>query len=138
MYPWYDYYTPLLLLTPSRWDGHYRWVIMLIVLAIGFTVIGFGGAYLKRRHDAKNPGLYHGAGSGSKSNSRIFSSRGQPASPAPDGHGSNPFLARPLHDSVPTEVTVPKEVAPRTRTPSRLQRQRIAESNDLEIREISR
>lgn len=127
------------MLTPSRWDGHYQWVIMLIVLAIAFTVLGVGGTYLKRRHDAKNPGLYHGADSGSRSNSRIFSiPRTQTASPAPDGLGSNPFLAPKPHDSIPAEVTVPKDVVPRTRTPARLQRHRTPEPGDLEISEVGR
>lgn len=115
---------------------------MIIVLAIGFTILGVGGTYLKRRHDAKNPGLYHGAdsaGSNSNSNSKIFSSRGQTASPGPDIAGPGHFAPLPVkHNSVPTEVAVPKDIVPQTRTPSRLQRQRPPDSGDLEITEIGR
>ncbi|EKV09793.1 Integral membrane protein [Penicillium digitatum] len=48
---------------PSWWSTHYRWVIMLIVLAIGFSLIAVLGVRFKRRYDAKRPNLYHGGGS---------------------------------------------------------------------------
>ncbi|KAJ5484378.1 Integral membrane protein [Penicillium expansum] len=47
----------------SWWSTHYRWVIMLIVLVIGFTIIAVLGVRFKRRYDAKRPNLYHGGGS---------------------------------------------------------------------------
>ncbi|KAL2801877.1 hypothetical protein BJX63DRAFT_146157 [Aspergillus granulosus] len=55
----------------SWWDGHYQWVIMVIVLVIGFSIIAAVGIWLKKRHDAKYPNLYHGHDSGS----RVFGSR---------------------------------------------------------------
>ncbi|CAI7651189.1 unnamed protein product [Penicillium glandicola] len=48
----------------SWFSTHYRWVIMLIVLVIGFSAIAVVGVWLKRRHDAKRPNLYHGSSSG--------------------------------------------------------------------------
>lgn len=45
----------------SGWfSTHWRWVVMLIVLAIGFTGLAFLGTWYKKRHDARQPGLYHG------------------------------------------------------------------------------
>ncbi|KGO77756.1 hypothetical protein PITC_010260 [Penicillium italicum] len=48
---------------PNRWSTHYRWVIMLIVLVIGFTIIAVLGVRIKRRYEAKRPNLYRGGGS---------------------------------------------------------------------------
>ncbi|KAJ5963957.1 uncharacterized protein N7479_003833 [Penicillium vulpinum] len=48
---------------PSWWSSHWRWVIMLIVLVIGFSAIAVVGVWLKRRHDARRPNLYHGGSS---------------------------------------------------------------------------
>ncbi|KAJ5447278.1 hypothetical protein N7445_002099 [Penicillium cf. griseofulvum] len=45
----------------SWWSSHYRWVIMLIVLVIGFTIIAVLGVWFKRRYEAKRPNLYGGA-----------------------------------------------------------------------------
>lgn len=116
---------------------------MLIVLAIGFTVIGVGGTYLKRRHDAKNPGLYHG-GDGSGSTGVLFS-RAAVASPATDASGAKQAFATPARvdqfgsDSVPSDVMAPMAMGSRTRTPSRLQRSPPStESGDLEVREVPR
>ncbi|KAL4941698.1 hypothetical protein BDV06DRAFT_177594 [Aspergillus oleicola] len=55
----------------SWWDGHWKWVVMVIVLAAGFTIIGVVGMWLKRRHDRRHPNLYH-AGSPGASGSRVF------------------------------------------------------------------
>ncbi|KAH8703617.1 hypothetical protein BGW36DRAFT_403971 [Talaromyces proteolyticus] len=44
----------------SWFSTHWRWIVMLIVLIIGFTLLGVGGVWLKKRLDAKQPGLYHG------------------------------------------------------------------------------
>ena len=115
---------------------------MLIVLAVGFTIIGVGGTYLKRRHDAKNPGLYHG-GDHTGSNSGIFSRGTQPSSPAPDIAGPSQFVAPSASrqvdpETVPAGFTAPRDAVPRTRTPSRLQRHRPPEPGDLEVREVGR
>ncbi|RJE27161.1 integral membrane protein [Aspergillus sclerotialis] len=123
----------------SWWSTHYRWVIMIIVLAIGFTIIGVGGTYLKRRHDAKNPGLYHGADHVG-SNSGIFRSA-QTGSPEFAGPGQFFASSASRHvnpDTVPEGVTAPRDDVPRTRTPSRLQRQRPPEPGTIEIREVGR
>ena len=114
---------------------------MIIVLAIGFTIIGVGGTYLKRRYDAKNPGLYHGRDNVG-SNSGIFSRTAQTGSPAPDVAGPGQFMvpsaSRQVNlDTVPEGAIAPRDDVPRTRTPSRLQRQR-PEPGSLEIREVGR
>ena len=52
--------------TPMRRiSTHYQWIIMVIVLIVGFTAITIGAVWLKRRHDAKYPHLYHAASRGS-------------------------------------------------------------------------
>ncbi|KAJ5640916.1 hypothetical protein N7528_000541 [Penicillium herquei] len=47
------------------WQAHYRWVIMVIVLVIGFGLIAVVGVWLRRRHDLKKgrllgPGQVYG------------------------------------------------------------------------------
>ncbi|KAJ6028799.1 hypothetical protein N7540_004375 [Penicillium herquei] len=47
------------------WQSHYRWVIMVIVLVIGFGLIAAVGVWLRRRHDLKKgrllgPGRVYG------------------------------------------------------------------------------
>ncbi|KAJ5721389.1 uncharacterized protein N7483_009323 [Penicillium malachiteum] len=49
----------------SWWQAHYRWVIMVIVLVIGFGLIAAVGVWLRRRHDLKKgrllgPGRVYG------------------------------------------------------------------------------
>ncbi|KAJ5787652.1 hypothetical protein N7457_002642 [Penicillium paradoxum] len=66
----------------SWWSSHYRWVIMLIVLVIGFSIIAVVGVWLKRRHDAKRPHLYHG-GSSSMLNTSQSAQRVSTWGPAP-------------------------------------------------------
>ncbi|KAE8552739.1 hypothetical protein EYB25_004118 [Talaromyces marneffei] len=39
---------------------HWRWVVMIIVLAVGFSVLAAVAVWLKKRFDARQPGLYHG------------------------------------------------------------------------------
>jgi hypothetical protein len=112
---------------------------MLIVLAVAFTAIAIGGVYLKRRHDAKYPGLYHGA-DGSSSNGAL-TSKGQGGSSLSTNRLDVP-PRRADHvksDSVPSEVAAPVDVGSRTRTPARLQRSpRPPGPDDLEIREAPR
>lgn len=48
-----------------RWHTHYRWVIMVIVLVIGFGLVAAIGVWLRRRHDLKRgrllgPGQIYG------------------------------------------------------------------------------
>ncbi|KAJ5740037.1 hypothetical protein N7533_012821 [Penicillium manginii] len=42
----------------SWWSTHYQWVVMLIVLVIGFSALAVLGVWLKRRYEARHPGLY--------------------------------------------------------------------------------
>ncbi|KAF7719078.1 Uncharacterized protein PECH_000262 [Penicillium ucsense] len=96
----------------SWWSTHYKWVIMLIVLAIGFGAIAAVGVYLKRRHDAKRANLYHTGGpmdsssgvlegnSYSPSNSETVTTV-KPAWAAPAGHDASQSLA----SSSRTEIT---------------------------------
>ncbi|KAE8368872.1 hypothetical protein BDV27DRAFT_121791 [Aspergillus caelatus] len=129
----------------SWWSTHYQWVIMVIVLAVGFTAIAIVGVWLKRRHDAKYPNLYHaGSGSNSGSNSGLLYNRGQNTSPGPKQPGQ--FMPAPSpvnHDeyantdsvasSSRTEVAAP---GPRL---SRLQRTpQPADVGDIETREVTR
>ncbi|KAL2815646.1 hypothetical protein BDW59DRAFT_153767 [Aspergillus cavernicola] len=59
---------------PQSWlDGHYQWIIMIVILVVGFAALAVLGVWLKRRHDAKHPHLYHAATGGS--DSRIFANR---------------------------------------------------------------
>ncbi|RMJ28625.1 integral membrane protein [Aspergillus sp. HF37] len=125
----------------SWWSSHYQWVIMLIVLAVAFTAIAVGGVYIKRRHDAKYPGLYHGADDSSSNGA--LTSKGQGSSPL----STNQLDAPPRRadyvksDPIPSarEVATPGDVGSRTRTPARLQRSpRPPEPDDLEIREAPR
>ncbi|KAL1852310.1 hypothetical protein Plec18170_006038 [Paecilomyces lecythidis] len=64
--------------SPPSWiSTHYQWIIMIIILAIGLTAIALGGMWLKRRYDAKRPGLYHGD-----------TSTAEGAVPPPDAEGA--------------------------------------------------
>ncbi|KAJ5108205.1 hypothetical protein N7456_004880 [Penicillium angulare] len=47
------------------WQSHYRWVIMVIVLILGFGLVAWLGVWLRRRHDLKRgrllgPGQVYG------------------------------------------------------------------------------
>ncbi|KAJ5280661.1 hypothetical protein N7478_006033 [Penicillium angulare] len=47
------------------WQSHYRWVIMVIVLVLGFGLVAWFGVWLRRRHDLKRgrllgPGQVYG------------------------------------------------------------------------------
>jgi hypothetical protein len=74
-------------LTKIRWSTHYQWVIMLIVLVIGFGLIGALGVWFKRRYDAKRPNLYHGGSSGTLST-------GSPPGPRDAAWGPTPMPAQ--------------------------------------------
>ncbi|KAF7586418.1 hypothetical protein BBP40_008925 [Aspergillus hancockii] len=127
---------------PSWWSGHYQWVIMVIVLIVGFGALAVLGVWLKRRHDAKYPNLYH-AGSGS--NSGLLFNRGQNASPGPKQPGQFMPTPSPVNpadyantDSVASSSNT-DVAASRTRTPSRLQKTpQPAGEGDVEIREVPR
>ncbi|KAJ5167615.1 uncharacterized protein N7482_003209 [Penicillium canariense] len=124
----------------SWWSAHYQWVIMLIVLAIGFSALAAGGVWLKRRYDAKRPGLYHGGsamGSSSgvlrrNSNSGVLSPPSAAwASPAVPGQSQS------LASSSRTEVALQGNPALPPGSRTRLQKP-TQSAADVEIRQISR
>lgn len=43
-----------------RFSTHWRWVVMLIILVIGFSALAAAAVWLKKRLDARQPNLYHG------------------------------------------------------------------------------
>lgn len=125
---------------------------MVIVLIIGFTIITLLGVWLKRRHDAKYPSLYHAAGTGSTDSGLLFNrAPNATPSPAPGQPGPLPgawaanqppgqappagyMNQDPLASSSRTEVA-----AAQGRTPSRLQKSsQPADEGDIEIREVPR
>ncbi|KAL4988188.1 hypothetical protein BDW68DRAFT_98438 [Aspergillus falconensis] len=112
----------------SWWDGHYQWVIMVIVLAVGFTVIAVVGVWLKRRHDRKHPNLYHATQGAS--DSRLFQSRNQD-SLVPRARSVNTVS---FAGSSRTNVGPPNRQGP---SPSPLQNSQGVD-NDMEIREAPR
>ncbi|KAE8151637.1 hypothetical protein BDV25DRAFT_89496 [Aspergillus avenaceus] len=128
----------------SWWSTHYQWVIMVIVLVVGFSALAVLGVWLKRRHDAKYPNLYHAAGSGSTDSGLLFG-RAQNGSPAPKQPGQFMPAPGPVNpadyanaNSVASSSRTDVE-APRTRTPSRLQKTpQPANEGDIEIREVPR
>ncbi|KAJ5194302.1 hypothetical protein N7491_001639 [Penicillium cf. griseofulvum] len=117
----------------SWWSSHYRWVIMLIVLVIGFTIIAVLGVWFKRRYEAKRPNLYGGGSSGMLS-----------AAPPPPGDAA--------WDSGPAPLPVSRGLAPeslasssrstmaKTSTPVPGARTRLTKieqgSGDLDIRQV--
>ncbi|GIJ84782.1 hypothetical protein Asppvi_003633 [Aspergillus pseudoviridinutans] len=133
------------------WDGHYKWVIMVIVLIIVFSIIAAVATWLKKRHDAKYPNLYHGVGgSGSGTESGFFAGRARDHSPGPGHPGQFSSnlggLAPPPRSSYPKSASIASssrtEVVPskaRSGQPSsRLAKTPQSADDDLEIREVTR
>ncbi|KAJ5623865.1 hypothetical protein N7510_000174 [Penicillium lagena] len=122
--------------TPSWWSTHYRWVIMVIVLIIGFSALAVGGVFLKRRYDAKRPNLYHG---GNNNSSMLYDRNSGVLSPAPGsiGPGGSPWSASPApgQSRGGSRADVPMG-APSPNGRSRLQK--MSMSDDVEIREVRR
>lgn len=108
-----------------RWSTHYQWVIMLIVLIVGFSALAAIGVWLKRRYDAKRPGLYHG---GTEAASGMMS-------PAPPAWGPSPAPNQSVASSSRTDIT-PKTI-PTMASQSRLQKPARTLA-DVEIRQVSR
>jgi len=104
---------------------------MVIVLIIGFTILTVLAVWLKRRHDAKYPHLYHG---GSRGSSGLLLNRQQQSDPTINQPGSfdpNLEMAQPrpfegantdsFASSSHTAATDPRSA--RTPSRNRLQRQ---------------
>lgn len=112
-----------------RWSTHYQWVIMLIVLVVGFSALAAIGVWLKRRYDAKRPGLYHGG-------SEAASSGGSGMlSPAPPAWGSSPAPNQSVASGSRTDIA-PKAI-PAMGSQSRLQKPARPLAY-VEIRQVSR
>ncbi|KAJ5824938.1 hypothetical protein N7447_007278 [Penicillium robsamsonii] len=116
----------------SWWSSHYRWVIMVIVLAIGFSIIAVLGVWFKRRYEAKRPHLYGGGSSGMLTTS--------PPAPrdAAWGPGPAPLPVRGLAaDSLASSSrsTVAKTSSPVPGTRTRLTKIEQG-SGDVEIRQV--
>ncbi|PWY86935.1 integral membrane protein [Aspergillus heteromorphus CBS 117.55] len=128
------------------WTTHYKWVIMIIVLVVAFSILTAVGIWLKRRHDRKYPGLYHAAATGG-TDSALLAARQQDASPSPGpgppaqgafraGRFDPTINSGSIASSSHTNVAAPP---PRpSRTPSRLQKAQPVDEGDIEIREVPR
>ncbi|KAA8643684.1 uncharacterized protein ATNIH1004_010458 [Aspergillus tanneri] len=132
---------------PSWWSSHYQWVIMVIVLIIGFSLIAVLSVWLKRRHDAKYPSLYHAAGTGSTDSGLLFNRQSNAATPSPAPGQPAPLApgqfmpigyANPdsAASSSRTDIAAPNRPS---RTPSRLQiSSQPTDEGNVEIREVTR
>lgn len=103
---------------------------MLIVLAIGFSALAAIGIWLKRRYDAKRPGLYHG---GTEASSIGGSAMLSAPAPAPWVASSAPNQS--VASSSRTDIA-PK-ANPATGSQTRLQKP-ARPLADVEIRQVSR
>ncbi|KAK5173325.1 uncharacterized protein LTR77_002006 [Saxophila tyrrhenica] len=69
----------------SDWfDCHWKWVVMIIVLAIGLTALGVGGRWLKKRHDRKQDAITAGFNTG------ITTRSNGPENPPPMSQAQDP------------------------------------------------
>ncbi|KAJ5502576.1 hypothetical protein N7463_005450 [Penicillium fimorum] len=118
----------------SWWSSHYRWVIMLIVLVIGFTIIAVLGVWFKRRYEAKRPHLY---GGGSSSSGILAASPPAPRDAA-WGPGSAPLPVRGL--AADSLASSSRSTVAKTSTPIPGARTRLTKieqgSGDVEIRQV--
>jgi hypothetical protein len=84
---------------------------MLIVLVIGFSIIAVIGVWLKRRHDAKRPNLYHGGSSGLLSTASPPAPRdaawGAPPLPVQTGLGTDSLASSSRSTMAKTSTPVP-------------------------------
>ncbi|RDW70697.1 uncharacterized protein DSM5745_08208 [Aspergillus mulundensis] len=112
----------------SWWDGHYQWVIMVIVLAVGFTAIAILGIWLKKRHDRKHPPYHATQGA---SGSRVFNQDSLGPDLVPRARSVNTVS---FASSSRTNVGPPNRQVP---TPSPLQNAQGVD-HDVEVREAPR
>lgn len=119
--------------SPKRWSSHYRWVIMLIVLVIGFSIIAVIGVWLKRRHDAKRPNLYHGGSSG-------LLSTASPPAPRDAAWGAPPVPVQTTGLGTDSLASSSRSTMAKTSTPVPGARTRLTKieqgSGDVEIRQV--
>ncbi|KAJ5754118.1 uncharacterized protein N7511_008271 [Penicillium nucicola] len=120
----------------SWWSTHYQWVIMLIVLAIGFGIIAWLGVWFKRRYDAKRPNLYHGGSSG------VLSTASPPSGPrdAAWDPAPMPIQGRGMAPSSSLASSSLSNVAPKLSTPVSGSRSRLNNvpqgPGDVEVRQV--
>ncbi|KAJ5305887.1 hypothetical protein PENANT_c015G00593 [Penicillium antarcticum] len=120
----------------SWWSTHYQWVIMLIVLAIGFGIIAALGVWFKRRYDAKRPNLYHGGSSG------VLSTASPPSGPRDAAWDPAPMPIQGRGLGAPSSVASSSlsNVAPKVSTPVSGSRSRLTkipqETGDVEVRQV--
>ncbi|KAJ6087764.1 hypothetical protein N7467_006678 [Penicillium canescens] len=119
----------------SWWSTHYRWVIMLIVLVIGFGIIAALGVWFKRRYDAKRPNLYHGGSSG------VLSTASPPSGPRDAAWEPAPMPVQGRGLGSPSVASSSlSNVAPKTSTPLSGSRSRLTKipqgPGDVEIRQV--
>lgn len=89
---------------------------MLIVLLIGFSLIGAFGVWLKRRYDAKRPNLYHGGSSGALSTASPPGPRDAAWGPAPVAANSARSLPSGSVASSRSNIAKSSTPVPGTRT----------------------
>lgn len=99
---------------------------MLIVLAVGFGALAALGVWLKRRYDAKRPGLYHGG-----SETAISSSGRGMLSSTPTA----PWVASPVPNQ--SVASSSRTDIPAMSNPSNLYKPPQSAA-DVEIRHVSR
>lgn len=119
---------------PKRWSTHYRWVIMLIVLVIGFSAIAVLGVWLKRRYDAKRPNLYHGGGSS------LLSTASPPVPPNAAWAGAPPVPVQTAGLGADSLASSSRSTMAKTSTPVPGSRTRLTKveqgPGDVEIRQV--
>ncbi|KAJ5171209.1 uncharacterized protein N7500_003992 [Penicillium coprophilum] len=115
----------------SWWSSHYRWIIMLIVLVVGFTLIAVLGVWLKRRHEARRPHLYGGGSSGMLS---------VPPAPRDAAWGSGPAPLPVGGLAADSLASSSRSTMAKTSTPVPGARTRLTkieqDSGDVEIRQV--
>lgn len=132
----------------SWWSTHYQWVIMLIVLVIGFTILAILGVWLKRRYEAKRPNLYAGPGAASSSGALGKPAPGGVMTPPPQVWAQPPVSQAPSSDRLGVVPGASDSVASSSRTEvapkdlrvntSRLQKGSRSPAADVEIRQLER
>ncbi|CAG8930823.1 unnamed protein product [Penicillium salamii] len=110
----------------SWWSTHFQWVIMLIVLVIGFGIIGALGVWFKRRYDAKRPNLYHGGSSGALSTA-------SPPRDAAWGPTEPVMPGLPTGSVASSRSTMAKSSTP---VPSRSKLSKVEHPGDMETRQV--
>lgn len=115
---------------------------MLIVLVLGFSAVAILGVWLKRRYDAKRPGLYHGGSAAASSSGVLGGSSGVAGTPL-NAAWASPHVPNQRRNVVPESVASSSrtDIAPKgiPAVGSRSRLQKVSQSPaDVEVRQISR